>query len=191
MNLSRVRGREFEKKVFGHCWHGSFQGRNLRPDYLDLRQSMSRVVDLNWALYAEAIEKGDEKHHNPAKPSLGKTGVLWSAVSNFLPGDKRQMPLNLYVSIGRNSLDHHHGVDAFFWWLGGYATIDVSTRRKGGRSLKADFVLVPGELRKPQIFSFGNRVARLLRDRSEAATQRERIQSEKSVVIAATLGLGQ
>lgn len=162
-------GRAFEKKIFGVTeGFGADLGLFTRPDYFDFKSSLEQVIEANWAMFAESWERGENIFHNPTKPGMGRTHSLWEAVKNWLPSrldGQSNLPLNLYVALGRNSLDHHHGVDAFFWWQGVYATIDASTRRKK-ELLKADFLFTPKDLQHDRLLAFGKKVAELLIERN-------------------------
>ncbi len=165
------RGRDFEILVLGNY----YDWRNKEPYYgkptrLGLPGSLSVAIERNWTDYAEAVTKGEEYCHNPTKPKMGRTHDIWAAVKNWLPstveGDS-YIPLNLYVSLGKTSLDLYYGVDFFFWWRGGYATVDISRRRKDRLgTLKADFLFGPDQLKVSHMLYFGKQVAELLVERS-------------------------
>lgn len=162
-------GRAFEMEIFG-VTEGSFGdlGAFIRHKYMDFDSSIQQIIEYNWAMYADALESGEGLVYNPLNPHVGKSHLLWESVKNGLGskvGVRGNLPLNLYIAIGRNALDYHHGVDAFFWWQGVYATIDVSVRIKDSRELKADFLFLPKDLERSRLLNFGKNVASLLIER--------------------------
>jgi hypothetical protein len=179
-------GRLFEEEVFGVTERVELPFR--RPARRSKNSSIQLIIKNNWAEYAESLEKGSEYCHNPARPRMAKTGLLWEAVKNYLPqnieGDR--VPLNLYIAIGRTTLDWQYGVDAFFWWGGVYVTFDASMmekvrklsfedlkpktlaswgEKKKVRKLSSDFVLTPKDLTPKTLASWGKKVAELLKER--------------------------
>ncbi|MBA3733396.1 hypothetical protein H0W91_03410 [Patescibacteria group bacterium] len=172
MNFSSAlpHGRAFEKEIFGITeGYGENLGFFRPPDKRDFFESLQDVITINWAMFAEAEEKGLAHCHNPSNPRMGRTHDLWASVKNYLPPCRRRqcIPLDFHVAIGRNSLDYHHGVDAFFWWQGAYVTIDVSLRGKDLLgTLKADILFTPKDLRPLRLQDFGKAVAKILVERS-------------------------
>jgi len=156
-------GRKFETELFGEMPVRS----QVRPGYLSLERSIQQQVKSNWKRFGRAIASG-RVDHNPYEPATGKLDLVWKAVKRAIerkwPKDD-YWPVLLYTAIGTNSLDWHHGVDAFVWWNGVFVTIDASTYYKGEK--KADFILTAAELRKPNLSYFGQRVANLLIRRTQ------------------------
>ncbi|MSU45284.1 MAG: hypothetical protein EXS47_01490 [Candidatus Zambryskibacteria bacterium] len=174
-------GRKFELEVTGFTDEGE-GGFLTLPEFKNLEPSIQVVIDYNWAMYAEALEKGEEHYHNPINPQMGKTHQIYTAVQSFLSRRVRgrdAFPLNLYLSQhGRTSLDWHCGVDAFFMWEGVFATIDLSLRskakqKKGKLFLKADFLLSPKDLELDNLFYFAKNVAKLLKRRKNLQERAE------------------
>lgn len=169
-------GRAFEMEIFGIT--EDVERAFRRPSRRDIDSSIQNIIEYNLAMYAEALERGSEYCHNPAKPEMGKTNLLWQAVKQYLPSRTERgnkTPLNLYVAIGRTSLDWQHGVDAFFWWQGVYVTIDASLRMKQGPELKADFVLNPKDLEPQNLSVWGKQVAELLIERKKISDEFESV----------------
>ena len=180
-------GRRFELEVLGYTDEGG-DGFLTLPEFKNLEPSIQVVIDYNWAMYAEALEKGHEYYHNPLNPQMGKTHRIYAAVQSFLTRRVRgrdAFPLNLYLSHhGRTSLDWHCGVDVFFWWEGVYATIDLSLRskakeKKGKLFLKADFLLSPKDLEPENLFYFAKNVAKLLKRRKNLQERAESKQENR------------
>lgn len=168
-------GRAFEERILG------VREENVKPKYrlgrYNLNKSLQHVIRENWAAFAEAVEKGFEQFHNPENPQMGETHLLWSAVKRHLPSrvNKQHVPLNLYVTVGKNALDWRHGVDAFFWWQGACVTIDISMLPAEHKNLKADVLFNPEDMEGERLFAFGKRVADLLKERSKAIRPHKRI----------------
>ena len=155
-------GRKFEHKVLGVYSEASQE----LPQYFDFRESLDRVVNLNWNNYARSL-RGEVEWHNPTNPTMGITAYLWKSVDqhlSMLDTQHGRVPLNLYISVGWNSLDFYHGVDAVFYWHGVFVTIDLSLvnklEREGG--LKADVLFTPKDLEYSNLELFGEHVASLL-----------------------------
>ena len=171
----RLKGESFENKIFGEEDSSPNLGPYSAPDYLDFPRSLQQIIERNWSRLEYSITKGEGYFHNPIRPTMGKTHDLWSAVKNYLPnrGVRPPLPLNLYVSRGRNSLDYWHGVDLFFWWNGEYVTVDLATKNKPRenhtkerrRVLKSDFIFIPEDLEHNRLLFFGKQVANLLVER--------------------------
>ena len=163
------RGRVFEREVFGIVDDPDVVSQKfIIPRRFGFRSSLQNVIQNNWTVFAQALETGALYCHNPLDPKMGKTGLIHSAVKGHLPRriGGSSMPLNLYVGIGRNSLDWHHGVDAFFWWYGACVTIDVSLVPGAFQvTVKADFVLTPEDLLPQNISNWALNVAALLKKR--------------------------
>ena len=190
---ARVAGRDFEREMLGKEGFLDDLGPLSVPDYLDFDSSLNQVVESNWAKFAHSLEKGEVYCHNPASPRMGKTHSLWAAVKNWLPGavnGESHLPLNLYISVGRNALDYWHGVDVFFWWQGEYVTIDFAThdKRKKG-TLKADFVFTPRDLEHSRLLYFGKQVAKLLLERKTHSKELEIKAFKKSLTEGLNAGL--
>ncbi len=175
-------GREFERFIFGEIVENPdyiTRGRLIPKEHLK-NSSISYIIRKNWRDLGESLENGDPYPHNPLRPDLGKTAQLWSAVRKYLPRrikGRGGLPLNLYISSGRNSLDWCHGIDAFFYWQGVYVTFDVSLRPKDLQgTLKADFVFGPNELTPEGLEFFGQKVAGLLRRRNYNLRKKEKTQ---------------
>ncbi len=169
-------GRIFEKEVLGVTDEGKDSFVKF-PTRRSFESSIQAIIAENWALYAESLEKGLDDYHNPTRPNMGKTGQLWEAVRKYLPKrvDGVKLPLNLYISVGRNALDWMYGVDAFFWWDGIYVTIDASLAKKEhGYGLQADFVLNPVDLKADALNSLGRKIADLLKERRSKFGEREK-----------------
>ena len=114
---------------------------------------------------------------------MGHTPEIWFSVKKHLEHRSRKRmdtPLNFYISVGSNSLDWYHGVDAFFWWYGAFVTIDASLAPKDeDGSLKADFILKPEDLSVLALDRWGKRVANLLKQRACHLKRRERGERRK------------
>ena len=164
-------GREFERTFFGLpvSWVPSYWAPRLGFD-----AAIQQVIQDNWAQFAEAQRLGASYVHNPIEPEMGRTPDVWSMVKGYLPEevDGRNPPLGLYVALG-SSLDLHYGVDAFFWWDGCCATVDLSLQEKtkGAQNpkmvLHADMLIGLSILRRGGLNWFGRRMARLLIHRRE------------------------
>lgn len=186
-------GREFEKEFFGMT--DESQDPFQPPVELSLGDSMQEVILENWKRFAEAVvlESNPLYIHNPSNPQMGRTQDLWSSVKKHLPKrpkeEVKNLPLDLYVAVGRNSLDVHCGVDAFFWWRGVYATLDASLRRKtrtglGKDRLKAQFLLTPEHLdSKVKMDELGKEIARHLRVEYVSKKRRERSAPQRRRII--------
>ncbi len=175
MTLSQTlpSGRAFEEEIFGFTDYDPLGYR--APLERGWGSSFQYIVRMNWSMYGESLVTGDAYCHNPVNPEMGRTRELWSAVRRHLPRrvqGRQSLPLNLYVAIGRTSLDCHHGVDAFFWWQGAFVTFDVSLRQKekeGSLKARSDFVLSPEHLSPEGLNLWSKKVARLLKERSHAS----------------------
>ncbi len=163
-DLSLRLGREFEVEIFGN-WlsdHSKFYADNRIPEYLDFESSIAQQIEINWKRAELSRELGQE-FYDPSKPRTGKSLRVWSAVKNYLSSCNpkyRRLPLHLYVSVGWNALDYYHGVDAFFWWEGVYASVDLSLKRK--ESTSADLQLTREDLQSPYLGEFGRNVGEYL-----------------------------
>ena len=166
-------GRAFEQEILGITDLGNEAGFYTYPKLIELEHALRYVINHNWVTYADSLAKGHDFCHNPMSPKVGKTREIWEAVKDFLPGKvgeytKVKVPLNLYIAIGMNSLDYRLGVDAFFWWQGVYATIDVTTSKgKHLRGFGADFLFTRKEVEPVRLREFGKEVAALLIKRRE------------------------
>ena len=185
-------GRDFETKVFGVDKFGPNLGLKSSPDYLNFDDSLKQIIDSNWAMYAHSLEKGEPYCHNPIRPRMGLTHQIWAAVKNWLPKrvEGEVLPLNLYISVGRNSLDFYHGVDAFFWWNWARVTVDVSYRPKGLVGLKADLGFSSEDLQDPKLLQFGRKVASLLVQKNLEEKERMKCKVEQLVSELLRSGLG-
>lgn len=180
-------GRVFEKEIFGFTDESEPDIYFRMPSRRGTEQSIQDIVQQNWAMFSEAVESGQTEYHNPSRPQLGKTEVIWRAVKKYLPRRTRgstSMPLQLFIAVGKNSLDWRHGVDAIFWWSGVFVTIDVSIRPKDALGkLKADFVLTPKDLKDEELKAFGQKVANLLKLRRRNVRENKIRNKEKPVFI--------
>jgi hypothetical protein len=169
-------GRAFEEEVFG-VTEENIEFAVRYPRRIGIHASLQRVIQDNWTMYAEAVEKNSAYCHDPINPQMGKTHLLWVAVKDNLPrriNGHSALPLNLYIAVGRNSLDWRHGIDAFFWWQGVYVTIDVSLRPKSEEELKADFLVMPEDLEPEQLQNLGKKIAELLKERNFGLRRHEK-----------------
>lgn len=178
-NLSN--GRRFELEIFGFTDQEN-AGISVLPEFKDFQSSMQAVVENNWLMYAEALERSEKYYHDPLDPKTGKTQEIYNSVQSFLTKRVRgrdTFPLNLYHSLnGRTSLDWYYGVDAFFWWEGVFVTVDLSLQSKakvetGRLHLKADFLLCPEDFRPERLRGFGRCVAKLLKRRKNLQERAE------------------
>ncbi|MCX6701988.1 MAG: hypothetical protein NTX96_02210 [Candidatus Zambryskibacteria bacterium] len=157
-------GRGFELELFG------VSSQNKIPDYLDFFSAMQEVAET--PLLRSNPKSGRKERYNPIRPNWGKLYQLWFEVEKHLPWRSegiRSGPLSLYISIG-TSLDFHHGVDCFFWWMGAYLTIDASLalkekRGRGKEHLKADLLITPDDLTSEGLVNLGEKIATLLKRR--------------------------
>ena len=180
-------GKAFEELVLGFTTEPPINGESSYPRYFDFHSSISFMIRRNWQNFAEWKE-GKTIWHDPLRPSLGKTEFLWKAVKKYLPKREKGSlgpPLNLYITIGRNSTDYHHGVDLFFWWRGAIVTVDVSLLPKDtmGR-LKADFVFKLDDFSPESLDLFGKKVATLLKERRTPFVIRAKRQKKKLLLTA-------
>ena len=158
-------GRAFEKELFGVTEEEDFIDPNLKPSSRSYERSLKVIIDQVWAEYAEATCKGLDAY-DPTNPIVGKTPLIFRAVKKHLPrrvNGRSSFPLNMFIAVGRTSLDWQHGVDAFFVWEGVIVTFDASTRVKDPVKLKADFLFLPSDLGREKLDKFGKNVADLLR----------------------------
>ncbi len=163
-------GREFEELVFGHvAKQDQISISELgAPTYLHFKNSLQQQIYHNWSIAEAAVEQGRSDYYNPSNPRTGQSHKVWESVKNFLPTEEsgKKEPLHFYMSIGRNSLDYWHGVDAFFVWRGTFVTIDLSLGRKKYPS--ADFILTPADMNDhKRLLVFGRKAADLLIKRHE------------------------
>jgi hypothetical protein len=155
-------GREFELELLGITGEWSL---NEKPDYLNFDSAMQKVA-------GTPLKKPNHNGgwYTPTEPNWGKLYPLWLEVHRHLPRrceGARSGPLSLYISVG-TSLDYHHGVDSFFWWMGVYVSIDASLvpkekRGRGKEHLKADVLLTPDSLTPEGLVFLGEQVANLLK----------------------------
>ena len=162
IDLDMPRGKQFELGVLGVTG----EKESTRPQYYDYEESLNQVIKMNWANF-ERSKTGELEWHDPVNPSMGMTAQIWNAVQRnllvFLEEPNEPNPLNFYVSVGYNSLDYYHGVDAFFWWYGVVATIDLSLINKNREGkCKADFLLMPHDLQGESLALFGQHIALFL-----------------------------
>lgn len=156
-------GRKFESEVLGITHTKSeLEQYKTFPDYLDLDRSIQQQIVRNWQKLEHAYQVGGNGH-NPYEPIHGRTFDLWRVVSNSLLDIGEEPEVLLYLAVGKNSLDFHHGVDFFFWWKGVYVTVDLTT--KPNKRQKADFLFLPEDLEPSGLAQFGDRVAYLLWNR--------------------------
>ena len=126
-------GKLLETELLGQTPKSSSKERGL--DYLPFRQAIEQVKNM---------QPGD-----PTDPTPRFSNDLHCTVAEFC-GIEDYSKLSLYTAVG-SSLDHFHGVDAFFELNGGFGgvirvTIDV-TKNPHKDAYKADIVLyIPEEL---------------------------------------------
>lgn len=145
------------------------------PKRLSEERSIQQQIQQNWKRLDRAISAGNRNEHNPYQPTNGKIAEVWKYARRNLNkkwGKEDYYSLLLYLSVGRNSLDWHYGVDAFFWWNGVYVTIDVSTHRK--KKVKANFSLTSKQLDQKSLSQFGAAVAGLLMEKKRAQVRSAR-----------------
>lgn len=156
MEFSRgvFRGSKFEEKVFG--FSSKFEEI---PDYKPYDECLEIVM--NTPLITET-EEGELEVYNPYDPSprWGYARKILTAVERHLPrrilrSRVRSRPA-IYLAMG-TALDYWHGVDAFVFWEGACASIDVSLSKKikgevtrsdtGTLSLKANILISKEHIR--------------------------------------------
>jgi hypothetical protein len=180
-------GRVFELDFWGKT--DDSEEPFVLPCKLDLESSIQEVIQENWAKFGQAQEVGEDSYiHNPVNPEMGRTRELWRVVKKYLlrrVDGRRGAPLNLYVAVGRNSLDCHWGVDGLFWWQGVYITVDTSLAPKQKRAenrnllLKADFIISPEWLTQDGLSYVGREMARTLKERRGKLLYEERLSKKK------------
>jgi len=158
-------GRKFERELFG----GAGDMEDI-PPYLDFTSAMNKVRES--FLWRPNRESGTYETYDPFNPKWGHLHELWTEVYKRLPkrsSGVRSGPLSLHVAIN-TPLDYWHGVDAFFWWMGVYLTIDASQvskgkEKKGKRHLKADLLVTPADLNPTRLASLGEYIANFLKEK--------------------------
>jgi len=156
------RGSWWENQVFGVS---SNKESPELPSYLNFYESMQEVM---WTPLERTGPDGRLERYDPTDPNWGKSGQLWFEVKRNLPlrvGGVPRGPLFLHIACRapRTSLDFYHGIDAFFFWEGVYATIDVSLLEK--EELKADILITPREMEPERLGSLGHEITQLLKGR--------------------------
>ncbi|MES3005114.1 MAG: hypothetical protein V4690_03340 [Patescibacteria group bacterium] len=121
------RGLQFEQRVFG--FYDKFEDI---PDYRPYDECLEIVM--NTPLITET-EEGELEVYDPYNPSprWGYAKKILAAVEKHLPrrilrSRVRSRPA-IYLAMG-TMLDYWHGVDAFVFWEGADASIDVSLNQK-------------------------------------------------------------
>ncbi len=186
-------GQEFEILILGVA---NEYDPESNPPYLDFDASMQEVIGRPLIRVDDDGKPVEE--YDPGNPTWGKTGEIWRAVKKHLPKKTAKGssgPLFLYIAVGGSPmtiLDNRHGVDAFFWWEGAYATFDVAIfpKRKNGRKeerLKADCWFGMDTLNPGGLDAFGKQIAEILKGRRRANRQYKRKDKRKSRVSTAEL----
>lgn len=180
-------GRQFEEFVFGE--HGETEDEI--PEYESYRDSLASVAQDNWARFARFSE-GGELFHCPSRPTMGQSFEIWKSVKVFLPRRVEGSSANLdfFLALG-SPANFFHGIDAFFWWHGVFATIDASLIPKQkiglgeryirGTYLKADFLISPPDLESEGLALLGKRIADLLIKRMYDLRRRAKPRKRKKV----------
>ena len=115
-------------------------GHEFEEDIL-CRVSIEASVKSGWRPYEEAlglVRKNQPKGWDPTDPPSHEASDLHCLVCDAL-GEDDYSQCGLFTALG-SSLDVHHGVDAFFEYMGTVVTIDVTLNTKK-RDHKANFVV--------------------------------------------------
>ncbi len=191
----RFRGAELEIDFFGFTQEYDAPLDFIPPAYMNFYDSMQEIINRPLIGIGEDGKIDPRyKTYDPANPRWGKTPDLWNAVNKYLPRYPRRIsgittgPLRLFISVGRTSLDFYHGVDAFFLWREGYATLDVSLvpkhrKGEGKQHLKANFLLTKEHLSPEGMSDLGRDIACVLKNSSkffrELKTKRRKVVPDK------------
>ena len=154
-------GNEWEDRVFGSS---TPVGTLERPEYMGFWKSLQAVM---WAPLQRIGKDGQIETYDPANPNWGMSRLLWFSVRKHLPlrvHGRSSGTLFLHIACRRKrtALDTHHGVDAFFFWEGAYATVDVSFLDKDKADLKANFLITPDDMEPRRLDEVGFEIARFL-----------------------------
>lgn len=107
----------------------------------------SEAKDAGYLKFEEAVEdvKKNQPWDDPSDPHPRFANDLHAEVAIELGLEDDYAPLEFYTAIG-SSLDHYHGVDAFFEYEGARATLDITQNPAKQDGYKADLIVGPEEV---------------------------------------------
>jgi hypothetical protein len=181
-------GRVFEMELLGRTEEADFVDFQDRPEVLRFRSSMQVVIDQTQELLESRKQQGFD-YYDPSNPKAGKTEQIFSAVKKHLPrrvSGHSASKLELYVSVGRTSLDWYHGVDFFFVWEGVSVTVDVSLGYKNPREMRAEFLFNPSDLEADRLDLFARNIADRLKKRRVSQREKKRKNNKNRIHMVET-----